>query len=89
MIKVRVEKKGAKETEENPSLAHRTVRCATGQSDDPPDSLVKYSGAAVQKPEGEEFSLYGPWCTGHCLVAHRTVRSALPGFSSISFAPFF
>jgi hypothetical protein len=23
--------KGAKETEENPSLAHRTVRCATGQ----------------------------------------------------------
>ena len=30
-IKVRVQKKGAKETEVNPSLAHRTVRCATGQ----------------------------------------------------------
>jgi hypothetical protein len=30
-IKVRVQKKGAKETEENPGLVHRTVRCATGQ----------------------------------------------------------
>jgi hypothetical protein len=30
-IKVRVQKKGAKETEENPGLAHRAVRCATGQ----------------------------------------------------------
>jgi hypothetical protein len=30
-IKVRVQKKGAKETEENPGLAHRTVRCAIGQ----------------------------------------------------------
>jgi hypothetical protein len=26
-----VQKKGAKETKEDPSLAHRTVRCATGQ----------------------------------------------------------
>jgi hypothetical protein len=26
-IEVRVQKKGAKETEENPGLAHRTVRC--------------------------------------------------------------
>jgi hypothetical protein len=30
-IQVRVQKTGAKETEENPGLAHRTVRCATGQ----------------------------------------------------------
>jgi hypothetical protein len=29
--KVRVQKKGAKETEENPGLAHRTIQCATGQ----------------------------------------------------------
>jgi hypothetical protein len=35
-------------------------RCSTGT----PDSPVNYSGAALQKPEGEEFSLYGPWCTG-------------------------
>jgi hypothetical protein len=32
-----------------------------------PDSPVNYSGAASEKPEGEEFRLYGPWCTGHCL----------------------
>jgi hypothetical protein len=25
---------------------------------------VNYSGAALEKPEGEEFSLYDPWCTG-------------------------
>jgi hypothetical protein len=24
---------------------------------------VNYSGVAPEKPEGEEFSLYGPWCT--------------------------
>jgi hypothetical protein len=42
-----------------------------------------------KKPEGEEFSLYGPWCTGHCPVAHRTVRCARPGFSLVSFAPLF
>jgi hypothetical protein len=30
-IQVRVQKKESKETEENPGLAHRTVRCATGQ----------------------------------------------------------
>jgi hypothetical protein len=31
-----------------------------GQSGDPPDSPVNYSGAVLQKPEGGEFSLYGP-----------------------------
>jgi hypothetical protein len=35
-------------------------RCSAGT----PDSPVNYSGAALQKPEGEEFSLYGPWGTG-------------------------
>jgi hypothetical protein len=29
-----------------------------------PDSPVNYSGAAPEKPEGEEFSLYGPWGIG-------------------------
>jgi hypothetical protein len=29
------------------------------------------------------------WCTGHCPVTHRTVWCARPGFSSISFPPFF
>jgi hypothetical protein len=31
----------------------------TGQSGGPPDSPVNYSGAALQKPEGEEFYLCG------------------------------
>jgi hypothetical protein len=63
----------------------RWSRCSAGT----PDSLVNYSGAAVKKLEGEEFSLYGPWGTGQCPVAHRTVRCARTGFSSVSFAPFF
>jgi hypothetical protein len=54
-----------------------------------PDSPVNYSEAALEKPECEEFGLYGPWCTGHCPVVHHTVRCARPGFSSVSFAPFF
>jgi hypothetical protein len=32
--------------------------CSTGK----PVSPVNYSGADLQKPEGEEFSLYGPVC---------------------------
>jgi hypothetical protein len=46
-------------------------RCAGGRSSaGTPDSPVvhrspvNYSGARPQKPEGEEFSLYGPWGTG-------------------------
>jgi hypothetical protein len=53
-------------------------RCSawhTGQSGGTPDSLVNYSGERPQKPKGEEFSLYGPWCTGHCPVVHRTLSS--------------
>jgi hypothetical protein len=29
---------------------------------------MNYSGVTPEKPEGEEFSLYCPWCTGHCPV---------------------
>jgi hypothetical protein len=54
-----------------------------------PDCPVNYSGVRLEKPEGEEFEVDPPWCTGHCLVVHRTVRCARPGFSSVSFAPFF
>jgi hypothetical protein len=45
----------------------------TGQSSGTPDSPVNYSGAAPEKPEGEEFGLYGPWCTGHCPVRQTKV----------------
>jgi hypothetical protein len=71
------------------TLDSRCSAWCTGQSGGPLDSSVNYSGAAPEKPEGEEFSLYGPWCTRHCPVAHRTVRCARPGFSLVSFAPFF
>jgi hypothetical protein len=59
--------------------------CSTGA----PDSPVNYSGVRPEKPEGGEFEVYDPWCTGHYPVAHRTVRCTRPGFSSVSFAPFF
>jgi hypothetical protein len=36
-------------------MAHRTVRCYTGQSGATPDSPVNYSGVAPQKPEAEQF----------------------------------
>jgi hypothetical protein len=35
-------------------------RCSAGA----PDSLVNYSGAALLKPEGEEFEVVRPWCIG-------------------------
>jgi hypothetical protein len=39
---------------------------------------VNYSGAAPEKPEGEEFEGNPPWCTGHCLVVHRTLSGGTP-----------
>jgi hypothetical protein len=47
----------------------RWSRCSAST----PNSLVNYSGAASEKPEGEEFSLYGPWCIGHCPVRQTRV----------------
>jgi hypothetical protein len=70
----------------------RSSRCSawcTRQSGGTPDSPVNYSGAASEKPEAEEFGVYGPWCTAHCPVAHRTVWCARPGQPSVSFAPFY
>jgi hypothetical protein len=52
-------------------LAHRTVRCYTGQSGATPDSPVNYSGAVSRIPEGGKFRVELPgapdtvrWCTG-------------------------
>jgi hypothetical protein len=53
-------------------------RCSTGT----PDSPVNYSGAWPQKPEDEELESLA-------LGAPDLVRCARPGFSSVSFAPFF
>jgi hypothetical protein len=43
---------------------------------------MNYSLAALQKPESEELESIAPG-------AADTVRCARPGFSSVSFAPFF
>jgi hypothetical protein len=59
-------------------------RCSAGA----PDSPVTYSGAAPEKSEGDEFEGDPPWCTGHCPVAHRTVRCARPESTSVSFCSF-
>jgi hypothetical protein len=48
-------------------------RCSAGSSDSP----MNYSGARLQFPESGWFKSIRSWCTGHCLVAHRTVRSAI------------
>jgi hypothetical protein len=65
-----------------------TVRCT-------PDSPVNYSVAALRIPEGAKFSLESPgapdtvlWCTGHCPVAHRTVRCARSGCLRLSLCSF-
>jgi hypothetical protein len=57
---------------------------------------MNYSEEALLKPEGSKFDVVHPWApdtvrwhTRHCPVAHRTVWCARPGFSSVSFAPFF
>jgi hypothetical protein len=67
-------------------LAHRTVRCA-------PDSPVNSSGAPLEIPEGEEFSLECPgapdtvrWCTGHSPVRQTRVPSGLS--FALLFEPF-
>jgi hypothetical protein len=54
------------------------VRCT-------PDSPVNYSEVPLDFPEGDEFDLESSgapdtvrWCTGHCPVAHQTIRCARP-----------
>jgi hypothetical protein len=60
----------------------------TGQSGATLDSPVNYR----REPFSETRSLVvggnSPWCTGHCPVAHRTVRCARPGQPSVFFALF-
>jgi hypothetical protein len=57
-------------------LAHRTVRCTTGQSGAPPDSPVNYSHTPLIFSQERSFHRRPAWHTGHCPVHHRTVRCA-------------
>jgi hypothetical protein len=63
-------------------LLQPTVALSSRCSTSAPDSPVNYSGAALVKPEGGKFEVVRPW-------APDTVRCARPGFTSVSFAPFF
>jgi hypothetical protein len=58
----------------------------TGQSGGPPDSLVNYSGAALQKPEGEEFESIAP-CAPDTVRWH-TKQSGAPDQGSLWFLLF-
>jgi hypothetical protein len=59
-------------------LAHRTVRCYTGQSGATLDSPVNYSGVAFPETRRWRVQVDPPWCTGHCPVVHRTLSGATP-----------
>jgi hypothetical protein len=63
------------------------LRWCTEQSGGTPDSPVNYSGARLKKPESVELDVVRSWCTGHCPLAHRTVRCARPGHTRF-LAPF-
>jgi hypothetical protein len=52
-------------------LVHRIVRWYIGQFGGTSDSPVNYSGAAPEKPEGEEFGVYDP-------LVHRTLSGGAP-----------
>jgi hypothetical protein len=39
---------------------------------------MNYSGAAPRIPEGEQFGVGTPWCTGHYPVVHRTLSGGTP-----------
>jgi hypothetical protein len=69
------------------STVARSSRCSAGT----PDSLVIFSGVHLLKPESGSLDYVRSWCTGHCPVAHRTVRCARPEHTrflcSIEFDP--
>jgi hypothetical protein len=78
------------------SLLQTTVgavsRCSawhTGQSGATPDSLVNYSGVALQKPEDEQFRVDLPGASD--TVRWHTGQSGAPDQGSLRlfFAPFF
>jgi hypothetical protein len=54
-----------------------------------PENPMNYSGVAFPETRRWRVGVDPPWCIGHCPVAHRKVRCAIPGQPSVSFAPFF
>jgi hypothetical protein len=68
-VKVRVQNKRAKETEQNPGLAHRTVRCATGQ-------CLVHQGRSTQTLHLRVSRKPLRYNSPDCPVGHQTVRCA-------------
>jgi hypothetical protein len=66
-------------------------RCSAGAPDSPVAHRTVRWIIAERCVETRRWrvGIVRPWCTGHCPVAHRTVRCARLGFSLVSFAPFF
>jgi hypothetical protein len=62
----------------------RCSHCSAGT----PDVPVNYSGEPFSETRSLVVGGNSPWCTGHCSVAHRTVRCARPGQPPDFFAPF-
>jgi hypothetical protein len=60
------------------ALAHRTVRCTTGQSGAPPDSPVNFSHTPPTNSRERSVDQTPAWRTGHCPVHHRTLSGAPP-----------
>jgi hypothetical protein len=60
------------------SLLQTTVGAVAVAPLGTPDSPVNYSGVALQKTRSWAVQSWSSWCTGHCPVAHRTVRCARP-----------
>jgi hypothetical protein len=58
------------------STVARRSRCSAGA----PDSLVNYSGARPEKPEGGEFGVVRSWCTGHCPARQTKAHSVSCSF---------
>jgi hypothetical protein len=61
------------------STVVRVSHCSAGT----PDSPVNYSGARLSFLESGWFIFVRTWCTGHCPVAHRTVRCASPQHTQV------
>jgi hypothetical protein len=59
-------------------LAHRTVRCSTGQSGAALDSPVNYSRTPPTNSREWPVRQKPAWRTGHCPVHHRTLSGAPP-----------
>jgi hypothetical protein len=65
----------------------RPLRCSCCTAGTP-DSTVNYSGVAFPETQRWRIRVDPPWCTGHCPVAHRTVRCARPGQPFVFYCSF-